>query len=137
MKRISEKWTTLAASLALQSRSWNGVQFCERRLNRSMPSLTAGAGAAMASGAAAANPRRLRRVRVILPEVYNRQRASAWRGGAVSEQSRNVRFPKEYLARQSFRIAPEQSCHSPHHSALSHRGRSEERRVGEERSSKW
>jgi hypothetical protein len=42
--------------------------------------------------------------------------------GAVSEQSRNVRFPKEYLARQSFRIAPEQSCHSPHHSALSHRG---------------
>ena len=40
----------------------------------------------------------------------------------MSEQSRNVRFPKEYLARQSFRIAPEQSCHSPHHSALSHCG---------------
>src|ERR1035438_9156393 len=40
----------------------------------------------------------------------------------LSEQSRNVRLPKEYLARQRFRIAPEQSCHSPHHSALSHRG---------------
>src|ERR1035437_4586098 len=35
-----------------------------------MPSLTAGAGAAMASGAAAAIPKRLRRVRFISPEVY-------------------------------------------------------------------
>jgi hypothetical protein len=40
----------------------------------------------------------------------------------MSEQSRNVRFSKEYFARQRFRIAPEQSCHSPHHSAPSHRG---------------
>ena len=31
-------------------------------------------------------------------------------------------FPQSTWRRQSAEIAPEQSCHSPHHSALSHRG---------------